>query len=116
MNFIDKGIEWFEQKRKSQTTEQVRVTTSTLTKTVLASVIDPESNANSQGLRIVSNDYIFLITKAVIANLDIKRGVQITRLKTNEVYVVVAPNRTTTEYNDANNTTKAISAKLNATD
>lgn len=110
MNFMDKGIDWFNMKQQQHVSEQIEITLAEVTKVITVSVIEPESLINSEGMRVQSYTYKFLIDKSL--NLDIKRGVKITRLKNGEKYEVVATMKQLEEYNDPNNTKLSVPAKL----
>jgi hypothetical protein len=111
MSFLDKGIDWFNEKRKQNVVEPVKVTTAGGSRTVLATVIEPESEVNAQGLRAETDHVVFLIESAAIHNLLIQRGCRIVRQNYNTNYEVVATKRQMDDYNDPNETTRAIPAK-----
>ena len=110
MNFLEKGINWFSEKRDSQVSEPVKVVTATTSRRVRASVIEPESNVNAEGVRVKSSTYMFIFKKNDIKNLDLKRGIQI--IRNEQTYEIIAMNKVLEEYNDSLNLEVAYPAKL----
>jgi len=110
-NFMDKGIEWFSLKRNQHLIESVLIRTGQPAERVLgASVVEPESLVSSQGLRVQSNLYYFIVVSEDLAGLEIARGVQI--IRRNRLYEVVIDSKTLKDYNDPNNKDTAIAAQL----
>lgn len=109
MNFISRGIDWFEKKRQKHVVEPVTVRTADASLSVLASVIEPESTVDSQGLRVRTDHYAFLINAASIASLDIARGVEF--LRKGELYTAIINNKVLDDFNDPDNKVKTIYAQ-----
>lgn len=113
-NFIQKGLAWAEVKRTQSLSEPVTVITATITKQVDdVTVIEPESNVNSEGVRVISNVYKFLMKKT--PDLDFKRGVRIRRHLDKQLYEVVISKKLLEEYDDPNNQRIVVPAKLCST-
>ena len=112
MNFMEQGIDWFNKRMHKHLVEPVKITTALNSKAVVASIIEPESSVNSEGLRVKSDHYVFLINAASISSLKIARGITIERQLTGETYEVVTSKRDLDDFNDPNNDIKAIPAKL----
>jgi len=110
MNMISEGIEWFEQRRQQRVVEPVTIRTAEASLSVLASVIEPESETTGQGLKVRANLYVFLVNHATIASLEISRGVQI--LRKGKLYEVVIERGLLTDFNDPDNKTIALQAQL----
>jgi hypothetical protein len=114
MNFIQKGLAWVEQRRTTSLSEPVTVITSSITKQVDdVTVLEPESNVNSEGVRVQSHIYKFLMKKT--PDLDFKRGVRIRRHLDKQLYEVVINKKLLEEYDDPNNQRIVIPAKLCST-
>lgn len=109
-NFMDKGIEWFSSKRSQHVTESVLIRTATQERVLGASVVEPESLVSSQGLRVQSNLYYFVIITADLSGLEIARGVQI--IRRGRLYEAVIDSRVLKDFNDPNNHETAIAAQL----
>lgn len=109
-NLIERGLEWFEERRVAFITEPVVITTSSVVKTVDASVIEPESQAKDS----ITQLYVFLVNSTKVSELGLLRpGVRLTRGgDTPEYYEVVVDRNIIRAYNDPNNQVQAIPAKL----
>lgn len=107
---IDDAIKWFNQKRNKYLVEPVIIRTATKKKAIAATVIEPETTVNAQGVKVQTNKYIFLFSRASVQNMDLKRGIHFTRR--GQIYEAILDKRFVEEYNDPNNTTYAINAQL----
>jgi hypothetical protein len=110
MNLISKGVEWFEARRQRHCVETVTIKTASSELTVLASVVEPESEVNATGVKVRANTYVFLINHATIASLDISRGVRIFRK--GQMYEVVIERNLLTDFNDPDNKVIALQTQL----
>lgn len=107
MSFMDKGLAWFEQMRQRHLVESVTVENASGKRERRATVIDPESNVNSEGVRVISNTYTFIFEAS--PDLSFNRGDKIRRHSRMGLYQVVnIPNT----YNDPNNLGITVEAVL----
>jgi len=111
-NIIKRGIDWLNIKVDAHCVEPVYVITAAKKKSVSATVIEPESRINNNGVRVQSDTFTFLISKDQLEGLTIQRGIQFRRVNTNSLYEVVAQSGSLDDYNDPNLTKVAIPAKL----
>lgn len=111
MNIFDEGIAWFNKERQANAVEFVTLKTAFVEINVLASVIEPESEVNGQGLKVSSDKYVFLIDEAYLAGIDLQRGVHLMRKKEAGVLYEVINDKPIADYNDPNNTTRALAAQ-----
>ncbi len=114
LNFMDRGIIWFSSKRTQHVSEQIIIRTASesgiQTKILPASVVEPESLVSSQGLRVQSNLYYFIVITEDLTGINIARGVQITRR--GRLYEVVIDATVLKDFNDPSNYETAIAAQL----
>ena len=112
MNFLDRGIDWLNVKVARHIVEPVSVTSASGTRRVDATVIEPESRINSEGVRVQSDTFTFLFN--VTDRLDLRAGVKLTRTSRslNRNYQIVLPVGNKEDYNDPNLTKIAVTARL----
>ena len=112
MNVLDVGIDWFNKERGKQIVERVTITTASITRKVKASIIEPETNIDSQGVRVTTNKYVFLIDIVFLTDMTITRGIQFIRDSEPSVtYEAIIDAKSISDFNDPNNTVKAIGAQ-----
>ena len=109
MNILSQGIKWFNRERENHATESVIIRTALVEKPVLATVIEPETNVSSNGLKVSTDKYIFLVDVKYLSGVVITRGVQI--LRNGELYEVILDKQAIVDYNDPDNTVQAIAAQ-----
>lgn len=112
MSLIDAGIEWFNNHRVV-TLEAVTIQTASITRKCKATVIEPETNVSADGVRVKTDKYVFLINAIYLTDIDVIRGIRLTRTTKEPtiVYEAVIDRQMLEEFNDPNNTVKAISSK-----
>lgn len=108
-NLIKEGVDWFEQQRAAHVVESVKVIMDGWSKSVAATIIEPETTVNDQGVRIRTNLYTFLILSSSLQGRRIQRGIQI-QWKGQTFEAVIG--KSGTDFNDPYNQTIAIEAKL----
>ena len=115
MSIIDVGIDWFNSQRKIAL-EKVTISTASITRGAKASVIEPETAIGTDGIRVKTDRYVFLIDNIYLTDLDLKRGVRIVRddKEPAVIYEVILDRQMLEDFNDPNNTVKAISTKRKA--
>ena len=111
-NIIKKGIDWLNDRVDTSCVEPVYVITADVSRSVMATVIEPESRINNEGIRIQSDTFTFLFNSDDLKGLTIQRGIKFRRVDYNKLYEAVLDNRTFDDYNDPNLTKRAIPAKL----
>jgi hypothetical protein len=110
MNFQSWGLAWFNQMRNAHMSEPVTIIHVAGSLSVQASVIEPESNINSAGIRNRTDAFLFIFNKSEVSSIPIQRGVKITRA--GKMYEVII-NRDTPQYhNDPNMNELVVPAKL----
>jgi hypothetical protein len=90
--------------------ESVLIRTATTERVLGASVVEPESLVSSQGLRVQSNLYYFIVVSEDLTGLEIARGVHI--IRRGRLYEVVIDSKILKDFNDPNNKDTAIAAQL----
>lgn len=111
-NFISKGIDWLNSKVDTNCVEPVLWIKENETRQITATVIEPETTTNREGIRVKSDTFTFLITRSQLLGITPKRGQKLRRLNYNEDYQVVITEGNVTDYNDPNRKKIAVSAKL----
>lgn len=110
MNFIDKGLTWFEQRRKASATEIVSLTHKLGVVTVRASVIEPEQQNQENGIRVKTDHILFIVETKYLTSINVVPGVYFTR-RSRKYEVITGKNRT--DYlNDPNHLATVLETKL----
>ena len=112
MNFIDTGINWLNSKVDANLVEPVLVISASGSRKVNATVIEPESRTNSDGVRVHSDTFTFLFN--VSDNLDLRAGVKLRRTSksSRRDFQIVLQDKNKEDYNDPNMTKVAVPARL----
>jgi len=116
-NIIKKGLGWLDTKLEGSVVEPVVVTYKDsqdvqCTRRLTATVIEPESRVNSDGVRVQSDTFTFLIQRDKLKGITLKRGIKFKRVNYELDFVAVNQDRTFDDYNDPNLNRIAVPAKL----
>lgn len=112
MNLQSWGLNWFQQQRERYMTESVLIIHLGGTKTVNASIIEPQTEVSFNGLRTRSDKTLFIIKTTFLNGLTVKRGVRITRLTSGDTYEVILDKSQPHYFNDPNRIDTVIPTRL----
>ena len=110
MNFIDRGLNWFEERREGHCVEPVVVTQNSITRTVLASVIEPQQATVKAGISSKTDTFLILVKRKFMLGIKPKAGTKFTRTD-GSVYELVLSKLRVDDYNDPNRLTLVLPAK-----
>lgn len=110
MNMQSWALEWFNQQRNIHVVEPITIIHATGSLPLNASVIEPETTVNSEGIKTRTNKRLFIVNTADLDGLQILRGMKINR---GGVYYEIITDKDTPVYdNDPNHLEVVITGKL----
>ena len=99
MSIQDWGLDWFNGIRNQHCVEDVIIVTSEAQRPIKASVVEPESEVNTQGVRVKTDKMMFIVNTRDIEGLRITRGVRI--LRGRDTYEVIIDKLRQEDMNDS---------------
>lgn len=108
-NFQSWGLNWFNTIRNVHMTEPVTIITAGGSLPVNASVIEPGSTVNSSGVRVRTNQFLFIFNTEDLSTITIQRGIRF--MRSGALYGVIIDNDRPQYFNDPNKNETVIQAK-----
>jgi len=110
MNIQSWGLAWFQTQREQYVSENVTIVHIGGTLSVIASVIEPDTELSRDGVRIRSDKTLFIIKTSLLTDIRIQLGTKL--LRGGDTYEVVRDKGKPHYFNDPNKLDTVIPARL----
>lgn len=100
MNFLQQGLEWFQEQRIQHTTVTVKVgkTTEAAAVELCATITKSDANSVTRGVTLHNQYFHFIFKTTDLKNISVDRNLKI--WYNGDIYKVTEEGRTLEEYND----------------